>query len=341
SLGAALAATLLGKDALAAINAAQMVDTYNRQLHPDQLKAISELAKKGGGKAEDLTAVLCVLQNCDINGLSGVDANMQEVYRAGAEMLKSNPALFEELASSIYSAGLLSGEFEYRLGGLDFMKDAFGLRLQNSIYTPFDKATTRPESWADWLTGAAKGLGNLNPDLQVPAPTTNIDEERGAIWGAATGMLAAAVAGRMAGLGGVKGAGNLADGELAASKVKWVDERAGMSRAARDYNDSATGARSNPVTQSGQAPVLERTMPDGTTRQVKFDGVDGDVMIDRKISIVTTDKAKDQALRQSEALSQNGLAGRWEVSSDAQAARAIKMFNDLGIKNIQVKVVKQ
>ncbi|UCV14770.1 hypothetical protein [Quatrionicoccus australiensis] len=113
-----------------------------------------------------------------------------------------------------------------------------------------------------------------------------------------------------------------------------------MSQAARDYNDSATGARSNPVTKSGQAPALERTMPDGTTRQVKFDGVDGDVMVDRKTSVVTTEKAKNQALRQSEVLSQNGLTGRWEVSSDAQAARATKMFNDLGIKNIQVKVVK-
>ncbi|WP_205205222.1 hypothetical protein, partial [Azonexus hydrophilus] len=43
---AALAATLLGKDALAAINAAQMVDTYNRQLHPDERKLIRELAKQ-------------------------------------------------------------------------------------------------------------------------------------------------------------------------------------------------------------------------------------------------------------------------------------------------------
>jgi filamentous hemagglutinin len=139
---------------------------------------------------------------------------------------------------------------------------------------------------------------------------------------------------------GATGTGTLADGELAASKVKWVDENAGMSKIARDYNDSATGARSNPVTQSGQAPALERTMPDGSTRLVKFDGVDGDVLVDRKISVVTTNKAKDQALRQSEVLNQNGLTGRWEVSSDAQAARATKMLSDLGITNIIVKVVK-
>ena len=58
-----------------------------------------------------------------------------------------------------------------------------------------------------------------------------------------------------------------------------------MSSRARDYNDSATGARSNPATQSGQAPALERTMPDGSIRLVKFDGVDGEVLVDRKISV--------------------------------------------------------
>ncbi|MCM2263201.1 hemagglutinin [Ralstonia solanacearum] len=131
-----------------------------------------------------------------------------------------------------------------------------------------------------------------------------------------------------------------AEGDLAASKVKWVDENAGMSQQARDYNDSATGARSNPATQSGQAPALERKMEDGSTRLVKFDGVDGDVMVDRKLSVVTTEKAKDQALRQSEVLSQNGLTGRWEVPTSQQAARAQKMFDELGIKNITVKVVK-
>jgi filamentous hemagglutinin len=86
-----------------------------------------------------------------------------------------------------------------------------------------------------------------------------------------------------------------------------------LKRLAKDYNDSALGARSNPLTKNGQAPALERTMADGTKRLVKFDGVDGQVMIDRKVSIVTTQKAMDQALRQSEVLQQNGLTGRWEV----------------------------
>jgi len=129
--------------------------------------------------------------------------------------------------------------------------------------------------------------------------------------------------------------------DVANGKVKWVDENAGMSQRARDYNDTATGTRSNPATQSGQAPALERTMPDGSTRTVKFDGVDGNVLVDRKISVVTTSKAKEQALRQSDALSQNGLTGRWEVPNQSQASRAQKMFDELGIKNISVKVVHE
>ncbi|WCM18265.1 filamentous hemagglutinin N-terminal domain-containing protein [Paraburkholderia bryophila] len=130
-----------------------------------------------------------------------------------------------------------------------------------------------------------------------------------------------------------------AEGELAASKVQWVDENAAMSQGAQDYNDSATGARSNPATQSSQAPAIERTMPDGSTRLVKFDGLDGDVLVDRKVSVVTTSKAMDQAMRQSEALSQSGLTGRWEVPTVQQANRAQNMFNQLGITNITVKVV--
>lgn len=129
--------------------------------------------------------------------------------------------------------------------------------------------------------------------------------------------------------------------DLAQTKVKWVDENAGMNSRARDYNDSATGARSNPITQSGQAPALERTMPDGSTRLVKFDGMDGNVLVDRKISVVTTSKSKDQALRQSEVLSQNGLTARWEVPTQAQANRAQKMFDELGIKNISVRVIRE
>ncbi|MBT0725707.1 VENN motif pre-toxin domain-containing protein, partial [Rosenbergiella sp. S61] len=124
-------------------------------------------------------------------------------------------------------------------------------------------------------------------------------------------------------------------------KVKWVDENASMSQRARDYNDSASGARSNIETQKGQAPSIDRVDANGLNKPVRFDGVDGNVMIDRKISVVTTQKAKDQAIRQSEALKNNGMTGRWEVPTQAQANRAQKMFDELGIKNIEVKVVNE
>ncbi|QYM97699.1 hypothetical protein FGI04_18070 [Dickeya ananatis] len=124
-------------------------------------------------------------------------------------------------------------------------------------------------------------------------------------------------------------------------KVKWVDENASMSQRARNYNDSASGARSNIETKKGQAPSIERVDADGKAKPVRFDGVDGNVMVDRKISVVTTEKAKNQALRQSEALKNNGMTGRWEVPNQAQANRAQKIFDELGIKNIEVKIVHE
>ncbi|MDA8480885.1 hypothetical protein NNO04_19565 [Citrobacter sp. Awk 4] len=124
-------------------------------------------------------------------------------------------------------------------------------------------------------------------------------------------------------------------------KVKWVDENASMSQRAKDYNDSASGARSNIETQKGQAPSIDRIDAEGKSKPVRFDGVDGNVMIDRKVSVVTTQKAKDQALRQSDALKNNGMTGRWEVTTQTQANRAQKMFDELGIKNIEVKIVNE
>lgn len=114
-----------------------------------------------------------------------------------------------------------------------------------------------------------------------------------------------------------------------------------MSPRARAYDDGAMGSRSNVETHKGQAPALTRTNVDGSTASVRFDGVDGDVLIDRKLSVVTTPKAKNQVIRQSEALQQNGLTARWEVPTQAQANRATKIFEELGVKNITVKVVPE
>jgi hypothetical protein len=123
------------------------------------------------------------------------------------------------------------------------------------------------------------------------------------------------------------------------SSVKWVDEKAAMNTTARKYNDSAAGARSNTQTKLGQAPSLQYTDKSSKICTVRFDGLDGSVLIDRKVSIVMTDKAKNQALRQSEALKQNSLKGRWEVPNVSQETRALKMLKDLKITNIEVRIV--
>ncbi|MCV0349025.1 MAG: hypothetical protein K5863_03060 [Nitratireductor sp.] len=133
----------------------------------------------------------------------------------------------------------------------------------------------------------------------------------------------------------------VAKGGKASEKVTWGDENASMSDRARAYDDKAMGARSNIVTQKGQASALTKTNPDGTTSTVRFDGVDGDVMVDRKLSVVTTPKAKNQVVRQSEVLRENGLTGRWEVPTQTQANRATKMFEELSVTNITVKVVPE
>ncbi|MCW2383194.1 hypothetical protein M2338_002759 [Sphingobium sp. B2D3B] len=52
--------------------------------------------------------------------------------------------------------------------------------------------------------------------------------------------------------------------------------------------DAASGAR------PGQAPTLMRTMPDGSRRLVKFDGVQGDYVIDRKFRVVNRPRARAQ-----------------------------------------------
>ena len=125
------------------------------------------------------------------------------------------------------------------------------------------------------------------------------------------------------------------------SPVRWVDENASMSQRAADFDASAMGSRSNVLTQRGQAPQVMRTLPDGSQRGVRFDGFDraNNLLIDRKLSVVTTSKAQNQALRQSQALSENGLSAVWEVTTQTQANRATRMFGNLGIDNISVRVV--
>jgi hypothetical protein len=108
-----------------------------------------------------------------------------------------------------------------------------------------------------------------------------------------------------------------------------------MSEEARLYNSGAEGARSNVFTRQPQAPSIPRS----AGGPVRFDGESPGMLIDRKLAVVTSSKAQNQALRQSAALQENGLRGMWEVPDATQAARARAMFGRLKINNIDVRVV--
>lgn len=117
-------------------------------------------------------------------------------------------------------------------------------------------------------------------------------------------------------------------------QIGWVKETTRSEELWKAYNDSATGAR------PGQAPTLMRTMADGSKRPVKFDGVQGDYVIDRKWSVRDAPRARAQILRQAEVLAQHHLIGTWEVPNLAQKAKAIKLLKKMNVTNIHVKVVK-
>lgn len=117
-------------------------------------------------------------------------------------------------------------------------------------------------------------------------------------------------------------------------EIGWVKETVTSEKPWKAYNDSATGGR------PGQAPVLMRTMPDGSKRPVKFDGIDGDYVIDRKWSIWTTPRARAQVLRQAQALAEHRQMGIWEVPNLKQRAAALKLLRKMKITRIKVRVVE-
>ena len=116
-------------------------------------------------------------------------------------------------------------------------------------------------------------------------------------------------------------------------QIGWAKERHNSKKAWVKYNDGAPGAR------SGQAPTLIRTMPDGSRRPVKFDGVEEQHMIDRKFKVVDSKKSRDQALRQSHALRENGIPGIWEVTTAKNKKTAFKVLKKVNVKNIKVRIV--
>jgi RHS repeat-associated protein len=134
--------------------------------------------------------------------------------------------------------------------------------------------------------------------------------------------------------------------ESAEYAARWVDEggnlRAGkspgMSAEAYTYQSATPGARSNPWTGRSQAPALDYVDVTGNPATVKFDGVEGAQLIDRKVAVHTGPKTRALARRQSEALAQKGLTGVWELPTASEAARAQQLLIEEGITNIAVRV---
>jgi hypothetical protein len=116
-------------------------------------------------------------------------------------------------------------------------------------------------------------------------------------------------------------------------KVKYVKENAKMSAEAEKYQADVPGAK------QGEAPALDYTNAQGQQKTLRLDGVEGDVGIDRKLAVLHTKKAQKQAVRQSKAFADNGMTGRWEVPTEAEARRARQLFAKAGVTNIDVKVV--
>lgn len=100
-------------------------------------------------------------------------------------------------------------------------------------------------------------------------------------------------------------------------QIGWVKETTKADKPWKPYNDAAIGAR------PGQAPTLTRTMTDGSKRPVKFDGIQGDYVIDRKWKVVDARHARAQLLRQSEVLAEHRLIATLEVPPPPRRSRPL------------------
>jgi hypothetical protein len=121
--------------------------------------------------------------------------------------------------------------------------------------------------------------------------------------------------------------------------LTWEGENAWMPKRARTYQEGATGARSSLATGKAQSPTLHYDNPFGGKNMVRFDGLDGTTLIDRKISTYSTPKARLAARRQAEALNQNKMMGRWEVPTESEVRRARRILAEENVTNIVVKLV--
>ena len=79
---------------------------------------------------------------------------------------------------------------------------------------------------------------------------------------------------------------------------------------------------------------------DRSSSTVYFDGILGEYVIDRKWGVRDAPHARAQLLRQSQVLAQHRLIGTWEVPTQVQMIKALKLLRKMNVTNIKVRVVK-
>ncbi|MCW3844989.1 polymorphic toxin-type HINT domain-containing protein, partial [Micromonospora yasonensis] len=129
--------------------------------------------------------------------------------------------------------------------------------------------------------------------------------------------------------------------------AEWVDEGGdlrgpspeyGMPKESYDYQSGVAGARSNPQTGRAMAPQLSMPGADGVAVTAKFDGVNGNEIIDRKVGLRFTDKMVDLARRQAGTAAYHGLQPVWEVPTAEMAGVANRFLKFAKVSTIQVRV---
>ena len=110
-----------------------------------------------------------------------------------------------------------------------------------------------------------------------------------------------------------------------------------MPQGAYDYQSGVAGARSNAATRYGQAPQLEMPGADGKPVTAKFDGLEGNEIIDRKLNPRFTEKAVDQARRQAATAAYHGLTPVWELPDEAAVSAANRFMSYAKISTIVVR----
>jgi hypothetical protein len=91
-------------------------------------------------------------------------------------------------------------------------------------------------------------------------------------------------------------------------------------------------------TRQSLAAQLEMPAADGSTVTAKFEGVDGNEIIDRKLNPRFSPKAVDQAQRQAATAAYNGLLAVWKLSTQDAVDAADRFMQYANTSTITVRL---